>query len=108
MRRLRVGVLTHRDLVPPDSLEGLEDREIQKWKTEYDVVTTLEKLGHEVRPLGLQSQGQAGQEQQEAQQPREPSAGRARSGFPPGGIRRPHLPRVGFHCHQPGPRLLHG
>lgn len=53
MRRLRVGVLTHRDLVPPDSLEGLEDREIQKWKTEYDVAAALEHLGHQVRIAGV-------------------------------------------------------
>jgi D-alanine-D-alanine ligase len=53
VRRLRVGVLVHRDLVPPASLEGIENREIQKWKTEYDVASALELLGHEVRVVGV-------------------------------------------------------
>lgn len=53
MRRLRVGVLVHSDLMPPSSLDGIEDREIQKWKTEYDVAFALEHLGHEVRLLGV-------------------------------------------------------
>ena len=46
-------MLTHSDLVPPSSLEGLEDREVQRWKTEYDVSAALEELGHEVRTVGV-------------------------------------------------------
>jgi len=53
MKRLRVLVLMHEDLVPPSSLEGYNDEEIDRWKTEYDVCTGLESLGHDVRPLGL-------------------------------------------------------
>lgn len=53
MRKLRVLVLMHEDLVPPDSLEGLTEKQILPWKCEYDVVTTLRKIGHEVQPLGL-------------------------------------------------------
>ena len=53
MRRLRVGVLVHPDLVPPESLDGIDDREVQKWKTEYDVVSALENLGHETRIVGV-------------------------------------------------------
>ena len=53
MRKLRVLVLMHPSLVPPDSLEGYTEKEIYVWKTEYDVVTTLRKLGHEVKPLGV-------------------------------------------------------
>ncbi|MFN0149755.1 MAG: D-alanine--D-alanine ligase [bacterium] len=52
-RRLRVLVLMHPALVPPDSQEGHTEREAFEWKTEYDVVTTLRKRGHEVRPLGV-------------------------------------------------------
>jgi D-alanine-D-alanine ligase len=44
----------HQDLVPPDSLNG-HDPSNAEWKTEYDVVTTLRKLGHDVRPLGVKS-----------------------------------------------------
>ena len=54
MKRLRVLVLLHPDLVPPDSLKGFSEQEINVWKTEYDVVTTLRAAGHEVKPLGVQ------------------------------------------------------
>jgi len=50
----RVLALMHPTLVPPDSLEGYSEKEINVWKTEYDVVSTLRRLGHEVRPLGVQ------------------------------------------------------
>ncbi len=53
MKRLRVLVLVHEDLVPPDSLDGYSEEEIDRWKTEFDVCAGLESLGHEVRPLGL-------------------------------------------------------
>lgn len=54
MKRLRILVLMHEDLVPPDTLSGQEP-ELAEWKTEYDVVSTLRKLGHEVTPLGVKS-----------------------------------------------------
>ncbi|ANM30840.1 D-alanine--D-alanine ligase [Acidobacteria bacterium Mor1] len=54
-RKRRVLVLMHEDLVPPESIEGLSDKEIAPFKTEYDVVVTLEEIGHEVKPLGVGS-----------------------------------------------------
>src|ERR1700681_1864941 len=54
MRRLRILVLMHPDCVPPDSTDGYTAREINGWKTEYDVVSTLRAAGHDVRPLGVQ------------------------------------------------------
>ncbi len=54
MRKLRVLVLCHPDLVPPDSREGFSDKEAFEWKTEYDVVSTLRESGHEVKTLGVQ------------------------------------------------------
>jgi D-alanine-D-alanine ligase len=54
MRKLRVLVLMHPDLMPPDSLKGHSEKEIHVWKTEYDVVSTLKSAGHEVQPLGVQ------------------------------------------------------
>jgi D-alanine-D-alanine ligase len=51
-----VLVLMHPTLVPPDSLKGHTAEEINVWKTEFDVVNTLRKLGHEVRPLGVQDE----------------------------------------------------
>src|SRR5215475_3012397 len=56
MRRLRVLVLMDPTLVPPDSTEGHTAEEINVWKTEYDVVSTLRSAGHEVRPLGVQDE----------------------------------------------------
>jgi D-alanine-D-alanine ligase len=53
MKRLRVLVLMDPDLIPPDSTKGYSEQQINEWKTEYDVVTTLRTAGHEVRPLGV-------------------------------------------------------
>ena len=53
---LRILVLVHPELVPPDSLKGLSDKEIHVFKTEYDVVSTLKARGHDVRPLGLKDE----------------------------------------------------
>lgn len=53
MRKLRAAVLMHESLVPPDSLEGYTEAEILEWKTEFDVVSTLREIGHEVLPLGV-------------------------------------------------------
>ena len=54
MKRLRVLVLMHKDLVPPDEVNGHNVKAVE-WRTEYDVVSTLKKLGHEVYPLGVKS-----------------------------------------------------
>ena len=54
-RPLRVLVPVHEDLMPPKSIEGLSDEDIQPWKTEYDVITTLSNMGHEVLPVGVYS-----------------------------------------------------
>jgi len=53
MRPLRALVVVHASLVPPASLDGHSDKEIEEWRTEYDVTTTLRKLGHEVRCVGV-------------------------------------------------------
>jgi D-alanine-D-alanine ligase len=53
MKRLRVLVLVHPDLIPPESTKGYTEQQISEWKTEYDVVKTLRGVGHEVRPLGV-------------------------------------------------------
>jgi len=55
MRRLRILALVHKDLVPPDTLEGLTDEQIEPFKTEYDVTATLHNIGHEVHSLGVES-----------------------------------------------------
>ena len=53
MKQLRVLVILDKDLMPPGSLKGYSESEIYRWKTEYDVVSTLRANGHEVHPLGV-------------------------------------------------------
>ncbi|MBI3015502.1 MAG: ATP-grasp domain-containing protein [Candidatus Tectomicrobia bacterium] len=54
MKKLRVLALMHEDLIPPEHLNG-HNLATAEWKTEYDVVSTLRKMGHEVRPLGVRN-----------------------------------------------------
>lgn len=53
MRQLRVLALVSENLVPPETMEGSTDKEIDEWKAEYDVITTLREMGHNVEVLGL-------------------------------------------------------
>jgi D-alanine-D-alanine ligase len=52
-RPLRIVTLVHPELVPPDSVEDPSTGPAAPWKTEYDVVSTLRALGHEVKVLGV-------------------------------------------------------
>jgi D-alanine-D-alanine ligase len=52
-RKLRVAVLVHPSLMPPETIEGLSEQQWYEAKTEYDVVSTLRELGHDARPIGL-------------------------------------------------------
>ena len=53
MKKLRTLVVMHASLVPPETLTGHTEKEIDEWRTEYDVTTTLRRRGHEVRCLGV-------------------------------------------------------
>jgi D-alanine-D-alanine ligase len=53
MKKLRVLVLVREGLVPPDSLEGHDEKDIAEWKCEFDVVSALRELGHEVQTIGV-------------------------------------------------------
>jgi D-alanine-D-alanine ligase len=53
MRYLRVLVLVREELIPPNTLRGYSDKEIAAWKPEFDVISTLKEIGHDVRPLGV-------------------------------------------------------
>jgi D-alanine-D-alanine ligase len=53
MRRLRTLVVVHTSLVPPETLAGYSEKEIDEWRTEFDVVSTLRTGGHEVQTLGV-------------------------------------------------------
>src|SRR5438094_2589266 len=52
-KKLRVIVLCHEDLVPPDTIDGLTPKEIAPFKTEWDVISTMKKICHEVSPVGV-------------------------------------------------------
>jgi len=49
----RVLVLVHETLVPPDDVTGFTDQQIDEWRTEYDVISSLRAMGHEIKVLGL-------------------------------------------------------
>jgi D-alanine-D-alanine ligase len=51
--RLRVLALVHRHLIPPAEIPEGTDISAAPWRTEYDVITTLRAMGHEVQTLGV-------------------------------------------------------
>ena len=53
MKKQRILVAVHGSLVPPDTLEGREQREIDEWRTEFDVVSHLKRAGNDVQCIGL-------------------------------------------------------
>ncbi len=53
MRKLRILMIVDEEFVPPPSMAGFTDKEMAPWKTEYDIMVTLEELEHEVSVLGL-------------------------------------------------------
>jgi D-alanine-D-alanine ligase len=57
VKKLRVLVLVREGLEPPETIENLPEDEYKnaEWKCEFDVVTTLENLGHQVRVQGVYS-----------------------------------------------------
>lgn len=54
-KKLKVLVLMHDDLVPPDDITGMSDKQLADFRTEWDVIKGLEELGHEVHRLGVGS-----------------------------------------------------
>jgi D-alanine-D-alanine ligase len=53
MRRLRVLLAAHAELVPP-ARAARETKERADWRTEYDLARALRGLGHELHILGVQ------------------------------------------------------
>src|SRR5205823_13520935 len=51
--KLRVLALVHRHLIPPEDIPEGTDIVSAPWRTEYDVISTLRALGHEVQALGV-------------------------------------------------------
>lgn len=52
MKKLRVLMLVHYSLVPPEDIQEGDSR-VEKFQSEYDVKTALARLGHEVRVVGV-------------------------------------------------------
>ena len=53
VNRLRILALVHRHLIPPDTVDEGTDILSAPWRTEYDVISTLRDIGHEVQALGV-------------------------------------------------------
>ncbi|HEB51879.1 MAG TPA: D-alanine--D-alanine ligase, partial [bacterium] len=53
MKRLRVLVLVHEQLLPPPDAEELDWEDTYPYQMELDVQVTLRELGHDVRVLGV-------------------------------------------------------
>lgn len=56
MKRLRVLALVYPDHVPPDSIDGLDERDVLRWRAEFDVISCLRASHHEVLALGVQEE----------------------------------------------------
>lgn len=56
MKKLRVLALMHEHLVPPESISGLSEQEIQPFRMEYDVTKALLTLGHDVIPVPIKEE----------------------------------------------------
>lgn len=55
-KKLRVLALMHHDLVPPETLEGVDEKQFLWFKATYDVVDALRVLGHDVIKLGVEDE----------------------------------------------------
>ena len=53
MKKLRVMMLVHYTLVPPDDLKAKDDPRLEKYRTEFDVKNALLALGHELQVIGV-------------------------------------------------------
>src|SRR3989304_8321773 len=53
MKKLRVMMVVHYALVPPDDLRDKSDPRMEKFRTEYDVKNALLNLGHEGQVAGV-------------------------------------------------------
>jgi D-alanine-D-alanine ligase len=51
--KLRIVALVHRHLIPPATIPDGTDPAAAAWRTEYDVISTLTAMGHEVQALGV-------------------------------------------------------
>lgn len=53
MKKLRVIMLTHTNMIPPAGISDRDDPRVKDCKTEFDVHNALLKLGHDVKIVGV-------------------------------------------------------
>jgi D-alanine-D-alanine ligase len=53
MRKYRILLMVEKKLVPPDDVSNLSEAELDEFRTEHDVLSTLRRPGHEVRVVGI-------------------------------------------------------
>jgi D-alanine-D-alanine ligase len=53
VKRRRILLMVHPQLIPPENIDGLTDKELDVFRCEYNVYSTLRELGHDVRVLGI-------------------------------------------------------
>ena len=53
MRRSKILLMVHESLVPPQDAAEKTEEERHEWRTEYDVLSTLRDLGHDVQVIGI-------------------------------------------------------
>lgn len=53
MKKLRVMILTHAYMIPPDDVKSRDDSRIESFRTEFDIKEALLTLGHDFIIVGL-------------------------------------------------------
>jgi D-alanine-D-alanine ligase len=53
MKKQRILLMVHKALIPPEDVSGMSDGEIDRFRTEYNVLAALQNLGHQVEVIGL-------------------------------------------------------
>jgi D-alanine-D-alanine ligase len=54
-KKQRIIVLIHAEFMPPSSISGMSWDQVKPFRTEYDVISNLREMGHEVLPLGVKA-----------------------------------------------------
>jgi D-alanine-D-alanine ligase len=52
-KKLRILGVLDQDLIPPDNIKDLPEEVQKKYENEYDVISTLKEMGHEIRIVGV-------------------------------------------------------
>lgn len=53
MKKHRILLMVHKGLVPPKDVSGLSETQLDEFRTEHDVLSTLRRPGHDVRAVGI-------------------------------------------------------